>query len=497
MKITKYMGAFAVIAMLAACSTDDEQGTNTAANEVKITATVGGNSIFTRSNPLGTKEEQTSFNENDAVSVTTEGKTVVYKKTGEVWAPANAGDYLVWTGNTQTFEACYPEKADESTTNSFSVGYVSADQSTVDKIEKSDYMTCRKEIEKKDIPTDRQLTLNLERQTARVIIKASGFGNEFEGLKPTLSAVEVYSKLKVPAGEGDSYVGIQACKKEENGSNVFYALVSPGTGNDAEKFLKLTVTYNDGEVINPTQTKELYVTGIPALSKAMSYTYDVKIGKDKATIGSVSVTDWGPGDDITGGDAVTTTENAVLIIKNALAAGKKNIEIKNLPANADKSVFDAIREALKGANDGSIELTIYKVEALPSNAFSNCQPLKIINLQDVKSIDGVAFRECNSLETIYAPRVSSISDGAFSNCLWLSSVTLGNISTAGFRIFDGVDTKSVDLTLSEDQKVMTGSDDEGWKSESEDYEDSDDHLRQRFLGKTFKSIKCGLTKYPF
>ena len=32
MKITKYMGAFAVIAMLAACSTDDELGANTAAN---------------------------------------------------------------------------------------------------------------------------------------------------------------------------------------------------------------------------------------------------------------------------------------------------------------------------------------------------------------------------------------------------------------------------------------------------------------------------------
>lgn len=497
MKITKYMGAFAVIAMLAACSTDDELGANTAANEVKIAATVGGNSIFTRSNPMGSATEQENFNENDAISVTTEGKTVIYKKTGEVWAPANAGDYLVWTGNAQAFEACYPEKADESTTNSFSVGYVSADQSTVDKIEKSDYMTCRKEIEKKDIPTDRQLTLNLERQTARVIIKASGFGNEFEGLKPTLSAVEVYSKLKVPAGEGDSYAAIKTYKKEESGNNVFYALVSPGDANSTEKFLKLTVTYNDGEVINPTQTKELYVTGIPALEKAKSYTYDVKIGKDKVTIGSVRVTDWGSGDDITGGDAVTTTENAVLIIKNALAVGKTNIVIRNLPANADKSVFDAIREALKGANDGSIELTVYGVEALPSSAFSNCQPLKIINLQDVKSIDGVAFRECNSLETIYAPRVSSISDGAFSNCLWLRSVTLGNISTAGFRIFDGVDTKSVDLTLSEDQKVMTGSDDEGWKSESEDYEDSDDHLRQRFLGKTFKSIKCGLTKYPF
>ena len=498
MKITRYMGAFAVIAMLAACSTDDEQSANTAANEVKIAATVGGNSIFTRSNPLGTEAEQQNFNEGDAISVTTEGKTVIYKKTGEVWAPANAGDYLVWTGNAQAFEACYPEKADESTTNSFSVGYVSADQSTVDKIEKSDYMISRETIEKAYIPSDRQLTLNFERQTARVIVKVSGFGDEFKDLNPTLSAVEVYSKLKVPAGDGDSYAAIKTYKKEESGNNVFYALVSPGDANSTEKFLKLTVTYNDGEVINPTHTEELYVTGIPALEKAKSYTYDVKIGKDKVAIGSVSVTDWSPGDDITGGDAVTTTENAVLIIKNALAAGEKNIEIRNLPANADKSVFDAIREALKGANDGSIELTIYKVEALPSSAFLNCKPLKSIYLQDVKSIESVAFQDCNGLETIYAPRVSSISDLAFSYCQKLKSVTLGNISAAGFCIFDVVSTEGVDLTLSKDQKVMTGSDIDGWRSDEsgENYANSPDHVRQTFLRKKFKSIKCGRNTYP-
>ena len=497
MKITRYMGAFAVIAMLAACSTDDEQSANTAANEVKIAATVGGNSIFTRSNPLGTKAEQESFNENDAISVTTEGKTVVYKKTGEVWAPANAGDYLVWTGNAQAFEACYPEKADESTTNSFSVGYVSADQSTVDKIEKSDYMISRETIEKAYIPSDRQLTLNFERQTARVIVKVSGFGDEFKDLNPTLSAVEVYSKLKVPAGDGDSYAAIKTYKKEESGNNVFYALVSPGDANSTEKFLKLTVTYNDGEVVNPTQTKELYVTGIPALEKAKSYTYDVKIGKDKATIGSVSVADWGKGDAITGGDAVTTTENAVLIIKNALAVGNTNIVIRNLPANADKSVFDAIREALKGANDGSIELTVYGVEALPSSAFLNCKPLKVINLQDVKSIESVAFQDCIDLETIYAPRVSSISDFAFADCPKLRSVTLGNISAAGISIFDNVYTEAVDLTLSKDQKVMTGRDIDGWKSdESEPYANSSDHKRPQFLGKRFHSIKCGRNTYP-
>lgn len=491
MKITRYMGAFAVIAMLAACSTDDEQSANTAANEVKIAATVGGNSIFTRSNPLGTKAEQESFNENDAISVTTEGKTVIYTK-NKAGQWANANDYLIWTGNAQTFEACYPEKADESSTNSFSVGYVSTDQSTDAKIAQSDYMTCRKEIEKKDIPTDRQLTLNFERQTARVIVKASGFGDEFKDLSPTLSAVEVYSKLKVPAEEGDSYVAIKACKKD----NVFYALVSPGADNNAENFLKLTVTYNDSEG-NPTLTKELYVKGIPALEKAMSYTYDVKIGKDKATIGNVSVADWGKGDAITGGDAVTTTENAVLIIKNALAVGNTNIVINNLAANADISVFNAIREALSSASDGSIDLTVYGVEALPSSAFLNCKPLKVISLPDVKSIEPVAFQDCIDLKTIYAPRVSSISDFAFADCQNLNSVTLGNISAAGIRIFDNVYTEAVDLTLSKDQMVMTGSDIDGWRSdESKKYANSSDHVRPEFLGKRFHSIKCGRNTYP-
>lgn len=490
MKITRYMGAFAVIAMLAACSTDDEQSTNTAANEVKIAATVGGNSIFTRSNPLGTKAEQESFNENDAISVTTEGKTVVYTKNKDgQWA--NASDYLVWTGNAQTFEACYPGNS----TNSISEGHIEADQSDITKIAQSDYMTCRKQIEKKDIPTDRQLTLNLERQTARVIVNVSGFGDEFKDLNPTLSAVEVYSKLKVPAGDGDSYAAIKAYQAtDESGKNVFYALVSPGAANSTEKFLKLTVTYNDSEG-KPTQTKVLDVTGIPALEKAKSYTYDVRIGKDKATIGSVSVADWGKGDAITGGDAVTTTENAVLIIKNALAAGNTNIEIRNLPANADNSVFNAIREALSSASEGSIDLTVYGVEALPS-AFTYCQALKSISLQNVKSIDWYAFRECNGLETIYAPIVSSISDYAFFNCRMLKSVTLGNISTAGFRIFEGVPTENVDLTLSKDQKVMTGSDYDGWKfDESEKYANSPDHKQRQFLGKIFKSIKCGRNTY--
>ena len=477
MKITRYMGAFAVIAMLAACSTDDEQSANTAANEVKIAATVGGNSIFTRSNPVGTEAEQQSFNENDAISVTTEGKTVVYtkNKTGQ-WA--NANDYQLWTGNAQTFEAFYPGNS----TNSISEGHIEADQSDITKIAQSDYMTCTENVTK--IPDTRQLTLNFERQTARIIVKVSAFGNQFETRIPTLSAVEVYSKLKVPAGESDSYVGIQACKKD----NVFYALVSPGTANSTEKFLKLTVTYNDG-VGNPTQTKELYVTGIPALEKAKSYTYDVRIGKDNAIIGSVSVADWGTGDAINGGDASILTPE--LIIKQALAAGKTDITL-NLAK--DFNDFSKITDALKNAKKGTIDLTLKGCERI--EGFNSVESLKSINLPDVIAIYPQAFSDCCNLESVYAPNVMHIESFVFAGCSWLREVELGNISTAGFRIFDVIYTENVDLILSKDQKVMTGSDDEGWQSdESIPYAESEDHTWKRFLGKTFKSIKCGSLKF--
>lgn len=499
MKITKYIGALAFVAMLAACSNEEEQGINTLSNVVEVTANVGKNSIFTRSNPVGKTEEALSvFNDGDLIRILTNGKTVNYTKSGDNWIPEN-GDYLCWTGGVQDFRAIYPYSASENTVNTVYSGYVSADQSTLDKIAKSDYMwTSRTEPK---APQDRMLELYFQRQTARVVVRVSSFGNEFDGLKPVLTDVKVYSKLHVSAeeqvGENENIEEITAYKDptpDENGNNVFYALVAPGEKKDGENFLKLTVTYND-EDGNPTLSKDLFVKGIPAHEYAQSYTYNVKIDKDKAAVGNVKVTDWSTGSVIEGGDAVTTTENALLVIEKALAANKKNIEI-TLDANADKSVFDAIREALKSASEGSIELTVYGVEALPSNAFSDCQPLKFISLPHVKSIDRYAFQQCNGLETIYAPIVSSISDCAFLNCYRLISVTLGNISTAGFHIFDVGSTDFVDLTLSKDQKVMTGSDDEGWHSvESEPYARSDDHLRVRFLGKEFHSITCGNIKF--
>ena len=302
-----------------------------------------------------------------------------------------------------------------------------------------------------------------------------------------------YSNGKVVPADSKA-VSVKAYKHTDG---KFYALITPTMPvSDMYNyllFMTVKVAKPDG-----TGEQEFEVRRIPhkGTEAGSSYEYFLKIGKDKLVVDKITVSDWKTGEAIPGGEALDDVSFVKKTIADALAANKTDIEL-TLPASAGEDVFNAIREALSSASEGSIDLTVYGVETLPSSAFTDCKPLKSISLPEVKSIDRYAFQHCIGLETIYAPIVSSISDGAFSNCLWLRSVTLGNISTAGFRIFDGVDTKSVDLTLSEDQKVMTGSDDEGWKSESEDYEDSDDHLRQRFLGKTFKSIKCGLTKYPF
>lgn len=233
MKITKYIGALAFVAMLAACSNEEEQGINTLSNVVEVTANVGKNSIFTRSNPVGkTKEALSVFNDGDLIRILTNGKTVNYTKSGDNWIPEN-GDYLCWTGGVQEFKAIYPYSASENTVNTIYSGYVSADQSTLDKIAKSDYMWTRR-IDAK-APQDRMLVLYFQRQTARVVVRVSSFGNEFDGLKPVLTDVKVYSKLHVSAeeqvGENENIEEITAYKDptpDENGNNVFYALVAPG-----------------------------------------------------------------------------------------------------------------------------------------------------------------------------------------------------------------------------------------------------------------------------
>lgn len=198
------------------------------------------------------------------------------------------------------------------------------------------------------------------------------------------------------------------------------------------------------------------------------------------------------------GDAVTTTEKALLVIEKALAANKKNIEI-TLDANAGRDVLKKIKDALSSADDGSIELTVNGVETLCAEAFLECTQLKSINLPNVKSIGQSAFYDCYNMEAVNAPNATSIGDMAFVSCLRLGKVTLGNISKAGTEIFYFIDTEnSIDLVLSGDQRKMSDKNTEtGWEPDPDgkNYKDSPEHLNCDFLGYRFKSISCGDKKY--
>ena len=108
------------------------------------------------------------------------------------------------------------------------------------------------------------------------------------------------------------------------------------------------------------------------------------------------------------------------------------------------------------------------------------------------------------LKSIALPDVTEIEGNAFLDCTGLQKVVLGNLTKVygnvrNNGIFDGLDTKYIDLVLSEDQKVMNGGEAEDgrycWTADIiADYALSDKHVSKKFLGYEFKSITC---RYKF
>lgn len=501
--INKYILVAAASLSVVACSQDDGLSNSYLkdSDAVHITAQVGSNEatggFISRSNPLGSEVEQAKFNEGDAIFVVADNQdAVTYSYDGTSWSPKEKGLHLVWNSNEMNFKAFYPANANDASFTDFTLPTA---YNSLEDLALGDYMTfsgSRKRSSDND-----GVNLEMERKMVRIVVglrDVNGWGDTMdEGLELTEVIIHPntngYSNGKVVPADSKA-VSVKAYKHTDG---KFYALITPTMPvSDMYNyllFMTVKVAKPDG-----TGEKEFEVRRIPhtGTEAGSSYEYFLKIGKDELVVDKITVSDWKTGEAIPGGEALDDVEFVKKTIADALAADNKNIVIRNLAANADISVFDAIREALSSASKGSIELTVSGVEALPSKAFLNCQPLKVINLPDVKSIESVAFQGCNGLETIYAPRVSSISDLAFSYCQNLTSVTLGNISAAGISIFDFVPTEGVDLTLSKDQKVMTGSDDEGWQSvESKKYIDSENHKCVLFLGKKFLSIKCGSRIY--
>ena len=291
MKYQKILGLVATAGLfLAGCTTDsDTQNTwFSDPSAVRISASVG--STFTRSNPTaGLDEGLKSFNSGDKIGVTNGGTSVIYSFDGTDWSPGSNTDYLVWDTKNMSFQCWYP--ADGK--NSFDKGYIQADQSDAQKIVNSDYMAA--EIKPASIPEDKVLKVELERKTARLILKISHFNAQFADVAK-INHVNIISKASTDADEA-STVTINPFPVAGEGGEVgkvgttYTALVAPGA-IEAKLYLP------SGEAATTP-----LVVKTSALEAGKSYTYNLIVGKDAVTIDDMTVAEWQPGE-TTGGVAL-------------------------------------------------------------------------------------------------------------------------------------------------------------------------------------------------
>lgn len=515
MKISKYLGTFAFLAMLAACSTEDEQ-VRFAGDEVKVNATIGGESVFTRSNPIGSTEEQSAFQDFDQIGISVNGAAAhKYEMKNGVWGVAESEVPIKWESEATEFKAFYPYSY-KNVSNSFDKGKIGIEQGTKEGLALSDYMTAKKIYP--NIPENRQLDLAFERQTARVVIdiENSTFMNEFTD--PYVAEINIYSQLALPATQGADVSAIKAYKVDNaNPKSAWVALVAPNAEDANKDFISIRVQENSLGTINTYSIK-----GIPNLESGKSYTYKLKIGKDKAIIDNVTVTDWQEGTIIPGGEAsAVTVESIKESVAKQLATSNydKNV-VLTLPSNASRTLFEAINTAINTAiqdnivRDGSVNLTLMGVMTIPERAFdsSNGAPGFLrVHLPDVTIIESRAFygnslmsidapnvqeikRQafCKSdLEFVYMSKASRIESEAFSGCRMLTSISFGALSLVEGNglggIFDECFTEHVFLELSSRQANLEFGGD-AWVPTEQSYWDTENYESRKFLGYTFGEI---------
>ena len=179
-------------------------------------------------------------------------------------------------------------------------------------------------------------------------------------------------------------------------------------------------------------------------------------------------------------DEGLTFDQIVEDVKKELYAGKTYINLILAP-DVDEETLEAINIGLKDARDGSINLTLIGCKKIPSRGFLHFDMLKSIVLPDVTEIGENAFSDCSGLQKVVLGNLTKV---------------YGNVRNNG--IFDGCETRFIDLVLSKDQKAMNDGEAEGrycWTADIiTDYDLSNEHVSKKFLGYEFKSITC---RYKF
>lgn len=274
---------------LTGCTTDTASngGWMDDSNAVRIQASAG--STLTRSNPID-ESKLTGFNRGDKISVSNRNITVNYTLNGEIWQPVDNDKYLVWDKNDLKFEAYYPCDGK----NDFSVGYIKKDQSTPEALAQSDYMNITSNLQ--SIPSDKRLPLELKRQTARLIFKIQKFNDEFS-TEAKVTELKISCPEKTNGETTDDWGPITPFQNGGGGVGTTYtALVIP-------EVIHAKLNTSETHSYLPDEEPEALNLETGTLEAGKSYTYNLIVGKNKVTVGGITVAEWKTGTPLPGGEA--------------------------------------------------------------------------------------------------------------------------------------------------------------------------------------------------
>lgn len=235
------------------------------------------------------------------------------------------------------------------------------------------------------------------------------------------------------------------------------------------------------------------------LESGKAYTLEFTLGKNKITASPISVSSWGAGGALTGGEVGRSEADQIkLIMKEAMEAGKTDIDL-TLSRNADADVFKNIRAVLMGSDvaNGSINLTIHGATQLPESAFESVTSLKKVNMPDIVDVGKSAFANCTNIEEMELIKSQNLAEECFANCTSLTKLKFGPIqslvnsekeNTEG-DTFRNVETRNIDLSLLLNQKILEKVTDNIWRASQLNLVEYDDYHICKFGGMFFKSIK--------
>ena len=284
-KTIKLLCTWAAGLLLAGCSSEADMAKlmDWQSNPDAVHFTASVNNATTRTNPAATDDAQTKFNENDQVTVSNNGNQADYTYNGTSWVPAIADKYLLWDRSNLTFNCWYPAGGKNTAT----VGYLTADQSTAELMAKSDYMNAEKTLK----TADEALNFNLERKTARLILKISAFTEQFESTA-TIKHVRIVSKASTAESETQT-IDITPLTSGGGGiGSTYTALVAPG-----EVVAKFYFTDNTSSEEPLTMTTNVTAAG-------SSYIYNLIVGKKKIEVTGIKAGPWTAASGTTTGDLI-------------------------------------------------------------------------------------------------------------------------------------------------------------------------------------------------